>query len=165
MPRVTVLENIRENAPSVSERVFRKSKKKPTDYSLNLSWRRWPILVIFMVYGMTSTFQITQYVVKPELFRLRYFLQKILSKFHFLRNFLFLFFGKFQYFRTYPESFSIFSKRPRKGQYFFSILIQWVTYKSASDKARIFWANFAYFLPNFDENSWLADLYVTHCTP
>ena len=73
MPRVTVLENIRENVPSVSERVFRKSKKKPTDYSLNLSWRRWPILVIFMIYGMTATFQNTQFVIKPELFRLRYF--------------------------------------------------------------------------------------------
>jgi len=77
MPRVTVLENIRENAPSVSERVFRKSKKKPTDYSLNLSWRRWPILVIFMVYGMTATFQNTQFVIKPELFRLRYLLTQM----------------------------------------------------------------------------------------
>ena len=81
MARVTALENIRENAPSVSERVFRKSKKKPTDYSKNLSWRRWPILVIFMVYGMTATFQITQYVIKPELFRLRYkSFQQILRK-------------------------------------------------------------------------------------
>jgi len=81
MARVTALENIRENAPSVSERVFRKSKKKPTDYSKNLSWRRWPILVIFMVYGMTATFQITQYVIKPELFRLRYFTKILLCSY------------------------------------------------------------------------------------
>jgi len=48
------------------------------------------------------------------------------------------------------------------------------------DESQDFWANFAYFLPNFgnnceiwlkidkiwpnSENSWLANLYVTHCT-
>ena len=40
----------------------------PTDYAKNLSWRRWPILIIFMFFAMSSSFQITQFVVIPQLF-------------------------------------------------------------------------------------------------
>ena len=44
----------------------------PTDYSKNLSWRRWPTMILFMLYGLTSTFQNVQFVVKPELFSTYY---------------------------------------------------------------------------------------------
>ena len=37
------------------------------DYKQNLSWRRWPIMIIFMFFAMTATFQGMQFVVIPEL--------------------------------------------------------------------------------------------------
>jgi len=49
-----------ENCNLMDRVVIRESPEIPTDYSKNLSWRRWPILLIFMVYGMTSTFQNSQ---------------------------------------------------------------------------------------------------------
>ena len=39
----------------------------PANYKQNLSWRRWPIMIIFMFFAMTATFQGMQFVVISEL--------------------------------------------------------------------------------------------------
>ena len=65
------VKRIKKNAvvPTISGPDY---KLDQTDYSKNLSWRRWPILILFMLYGMASTFQAIQFVVKPELFSTYY---------------------------------------------------------------------------------------------
>ena len=41
---------IAENVQTISASV--EPTVQPTDYTKNLSWRRWPIMIIFMIYGI-----------------------------------------------------------------------------------------------------------------
>ena len=45
---------------------------KHSTMPINLSWRRWPIMISVVMYAMTSTFQNVQFVIMPDIFTTYY---------------------------------------------------------------------------------------------